>query len=348
MNMKFTPRTELAEFEWGDRTGQWRRPEIDSETLKRLTERSTWNGVWRVGLFVALLGSMAALTLWVGRYSLLLAVPFMYAYWTLYGFWVAIGHELQHKMVFARSAKRYSEVLYFIVQFFMWNSPRYARISHQLHHRYTMVRGKDPETDWPEIITTRWLRRYLGGLILKMLVVGSPVALWQDVMIQLRRVAGHKDRMMREFCSENDNRAIRIESAVYLSIHVAIVASAIVFRRWEPILFITIAWQIGFAIENLWHQTEHIGRAYNVNDQRLCTRSVRVGLFVHMLYWGLDDHVDHHLFPSVPSRNLPKLHQVLKSELAEPQSMIQCWKEMFAIAREKDSHPDHEYIPCAL
>ncbi len=29
----------------------------------------------------------------------------------------------------------------------LWNSPRYARSSHMLHHRCTMVRGMDPECD---------------------------------------------------------------------------------------------------------------------------------------------------------------------------------------------------------
>ena len=86
----------------------------------------------------------------------------------------------------------------------------------------------------------------------------------------------------------------------------------------------------------------------NVNDQRLCTRSVRVGPLVHLIYWGLDDHVDHHQFPAVPSRNLPKLHKILKKDLAEPKSMIACWREMFAIACEKDHHPESEYIPIAL
>jgi fatty acid desaturase len=208
-----------------------------------------------------------------------------------------------------------------------------------------MVRETDPETDWPEIITTPWLKGYLRGIILNILVIGAPRSLFDAVKIQVERAAGKKDRMMRDHCSEADCRRIRIESAAILLLHLAVVAGAIVFRSWWPILFVTLAWQIGSAFETLWHSTEHIGRLYNVNDQRLATRSVRVNPVIRLLYGGLDDHVDHHVYPWVPSRNLPKLHRVMREKLAEPRGMIGCWKEMFAIAREKDLRPQNEYVP---
>ena len=348
MQLDFIPRSELSAFEWDHESKHWQRPELDRDMLRELTTRSTWNGLWRIGVFVAMLAAAAVATVWASRYSPWLAILPLYAYYFLFGFWVAIGHELQHKIVFARPFDRGSEIIYFVVQFLMWNSPRYARVSHRLHHRYTMVQGIDPETDWPKVITTRWLRRYFWGRILAVLVVGSLWDLWQAVVLQIRRIAGHQDRMMRNHCSAADIKAIRIESAVFLALHVAIAATAIWWRRWEPVLFVTIAWQIGWAIEGMWHQTEHIGRCYDVNDQRLCTRSIRVGWLIRFLYWGLDDHVDHHMFPAVPSRNLPRLHALLKDDLAEPRNMIGNWKEMFAIAREKDEHPEHEFAAVPL
>lgn len=348
MQLTYRPRAELADHEWENESARWQRPPLDPAVIRNLSERSTANGLLRVGYFVLLLAGAAALTMWAARISIWLAIPFLYAYYFLYGFWVAIGHELQHKMVFGRSANAFSEVVYFIVQTLMWNSPRYARISHRLHHRYTMVQGVDPETDWPPVITSRWLRRYFWNRLATIAFIGAFKDLWISVRMQVSRIAGVKDRMMRDHCKESDIRAIRIESAAILLFHTAIVAAAIWFQRWELFFFITIAWQVGWAIEGMWHQTEHIGRAYNVTDFRLCTRSVKVGSFIHSIYWGLDDHVDHHMFPSVPSRNLPRLHQRLKDQLPEPHSMFHCWREMFTIAREKDQHPDNEYVPCPI
>lgn len=348
MELTFTPRAELSDYEWDSQLKQWKRPDIDREVLKRLSERSTLNGLWRVGLFVLFLAASATATLLVSHYSLLWAIPVLYVYFFFYGFWVAIAHELQHKVVFAKSFDWFSEILFFFVQVLMWNSPRYARVSHRLHHRYTMVRGIDFETAWPEVFTSAWLKKFFRGVILKILVVGAVADLIRAVRQQIQRALGQKDEMMRDHCSPADIVAIRIESAAILLIHVAVVAAAIGFRRWEPIALFTLAWHIGGPIESLWHLTEHIGRLYNVNDQRLCTRSVRVSPFVKLLYWGLDDHVDHHIFPVVPSRNLPELHRILRKDLAEPRSMVDCWAEMFAVSREKDRNPDHEYVPVAL
>ncbi|MCF7837450.1 MAG: fatty acid desaturase [Candidatus Marinimicrobia bacterium] len=345
MNGSFVPRAELAAVEWDPERKQWQRLAIEREALRALAERSTWSGLVRTGLFLCLLVGSAVLTMMAARISFWLAIAPAYLYFFFFGFCVAIGHELQHKTVFAPGFDVFSEVLFFCVQACMWNSPRYARISHRLHHRYTMVRGCDPETAWPEVITTRWLRGYLFRLVRQMLVVGAIAQLGRDVRTQVARAAGRQDPMMRAHCTAADIRVIRWESAAILAFHTAVVAAAIWFLRWEPIVFITLAWQIGSPFENLWHSTEHIGRLYNVNDQRYATRSVRVNRFFRLIYWGLDDHVDHHFYPIVPSCNLPKLHRLLQADLPEPKGMIACWREMFAIAREKDRQPHHEFVP---
>ncbi|MBT3294272.1 MAG: hypothetical protein HN919_01020 [Verrucomicrobia bacterium] len=348
MNLAFTPRSELGDYEWDNQNGRFRRPDIDRAIISELSERSTLNGLARIGLFVLFLAGSAVATMWAAGVSIWLAIPLLYVYYFFYGFWVAIGHELQHKIVLSRAFDWLSEIIYFVVQVIMWNSPRYARISHRLHHRYTMVRGIDPETDWPEVFTYRWMRKMLRDQILTVLLIRMPVALGRTVMVLIRRSLGQKDRMMRDHCSDRDTRAIRIESAAILLIHLVVVGLAIWLRRWEPLVFFTVAWQIGAPIEGLWHNTEHIGRMYNVDEQRFCTRSIRVGWLVRLIYWGLDDHVDHHMFPSVPSRNLPQLHALLKSGLAEPRSMLQCWREMLAIGRQKTRSPESEYVPVAL
>jgi fatty acid desaturase len=149
---------------------------------------------------------------------------------------------------------------------------------------------------------------------------------------------------MREHCTAQDIRAIRIESLAILLAHAAVAAAAVLFRAWELLAFLTLAWHIGSPMEILWHATKHIGRPYNVNDHRLNTRSVRVSRFIKLIFWGLDDHVDHHLFPVVPSRNLPKLHKLLEKQLPNPDDLFGCWAEMFEIARQKDRDPQREFV----
>lgn len=107
----------------------------------------------------------------------------------------------------------------------------------------------------------------------------------------------------------------------------------------------TLAWQIGRPFEQFWHATKHIARPYDVNDHRINTRSVRVNWLIKQIFWGLDDHVDHHLYPGVPSRNLPKLHSILENDLPDPENVFGCWAEMFEITREKDQDPGVEFVP---
>ena len=341
---RFVGREELSGSEWDNRRRDWKRPSLDREVLRKLSERSTANGLARIAWFVLLLSASAVAAVYVSRISPWLAIPVLYLYWFFYGFWVAIVHELQHGTVFARSEDWLNEVFLYFVQAIVWNSPTYARISHRLHHRYTMVRGVDPETDWPEVITSRWLRGFLANLILRILIVGAVIELYRSIKLQIERAVGRKDRMMRDHCTPEDIRAIRIESLAILLVHVAVAAAAIVFRRWELLVFVTLAWHVGSPMEILWHATKHIGRPYNVNDHRLNTRSVRVGWFIKSFFWGLDDHVDHHLYPIVPSRNLPKLHKLLEKDLPDPDNVFGCWAEMFEISKEKDRDPTREFL----
>ena len=84
---------------------------------------------------------------------------------------------------------------------------------------------------------------------------------------------------------------------------------------------------------------------YNSTDQRLCTRGVKVSPITKFFYGGLDEHVEHHLFPGVPSRNLTKLRQALDISIPERKNVIACWKEIYAIAKYRETHPDEVFVP---
>jgi len=84
---------------------------------------------------------------------------------------------------------------------------------------------------------------------------------------------------------------------------------------------------------------------YNSSDQRLCTRGVRVSFLTKFFYGGLDEHVEHHLFPGIPSRNLTKLRKTLDLSIPERKNVIDCWKEIYAIAKHKEAHPDTVFVP---
>ena len=60
--------------------------------------------------------------------------------------------------------------------------------------------------------------------------------------------------------------------------------------------------------------TQHLGLAEDVLDHRLNSRTVYMNPFFRFLYWNMNYHVEHHMFPMVPYHALPKLHEAIKAD----------------------------------
>jgi fatty acid desaturase len=207
-----------------------------------------------------------------------------------------------------------------------------------------MVSGVDPETDFPEGITRRWVWKVLLGLLVTVLTLGIP-SFFKMLRDLFQRSRGRLNPKIQAHCNAKDLKFIRRESAVILSINVVALAGLVWWRRWDLILLLILGPLVGLAIAAFWHLTEHIGMMFNSNDQRLSTRGVKVSRFVKFLYGGLDEHVEHHLFPAVPSRNLTRLREALDYSIPERQNVIECWREILAIARHKEEQPGDEFVP---
>lgn len=344
MELTFVPRTELEDREWDDEARLWDRPKIDRETLQGLNQRSTSEGMVRLIVHAALIVASAWLTVLAWRYSIPLAVvPFLF-YAFLVGFLNGIEHEMRHAIVFSRRLDGFSDTVYFLIHLLWKVGSRNQRVSHRIHHRYTMVRGVDPETAFPELITSRWVWKVLLGLIATVLALGIP-SFFKSLWDLFQRSRGRLDSKIKAHCDAGDLKFIRWESAVILVINVAAFAGLVWWQRWDLLLLLMLGPQVGQTIASFWWLTEHIGMMYNSNDQRLCTRGVKVTRFVKFLYGGLDEHVEHHLFPAVPSRNLTRLREALDYTIPDRQNVVRCWQEMLAIARHKEKQPGDEFVP---
>jgi fatty acid desaturase len=347
MELTFVPRAELADFEWSNEKQEWSRPRMDAATLKELNERSSAEGFLRVLAHTALLVGSALLTIYSFRVHVLLAIPPFLFYSFLVGFLNGIEHEMRHKIVFSRSLTWFSDAVYFLIHVLFRQGTRYQTISHRTHHRYTMIRGVDPETPFPDQLTTAWVKKTLRGLFLEILTLGIP-SFFKALFTLAGRVTGRIEPLIRNQCSEKDIRAIRLESLVIIVINLAILAVTIWLQRWDLLALLILGPQVGGAIVAFWWMTEHIGMMYNTNDQRLATRGVKVGPFVKFLYGGLDEHVEHHLFPAVPSRNLGRLRAALNWPIPERVGVVACWREILAIAARQEESPDAVLLPCSL
>jgi len=77
------------------------------------------------------------------------------------------------------------------------------------------------------------------------------------------------------------------------------------------------------------HNTlQHAGLAENVLDHRLNCRTVYMNPISRFIYWNMNYHLEHHIFPLVPYHALPKLHKLIKDDCPPVYpSIYAAWKE---------------------
>ncbi|MDA8746874.1 fatty acid desaturase, partial [Litoreibacter sp.] len=102
-----------------------------------------------------------------------------------------------------------------------------------------------------------------------------------------------------------------------------------------------------------WHHVltgvlQHAGLAENVLDHRLNARSVYMNPVSRFIYWNMNYHVEHHMFPMVPYYNLPKLHALIKDDLpAASPSILHAYRELIPVLR-RQLHDESHYLKRSL
>ena len=86
-----------------------------------------------------------------------------------------------------------------------------------------------------------------------------------------------------------------------------------------------------------WHMVmvgllQHGGLADNVLDHRLNSRTVYMNPISRFIYWNMNYHVEHHMYPMVPYHALPRLHELIKHDLpAANPTIVDAYREMIGI-----------------
>ena len=94
-------------------------------------------------------------------------------------------------------------------------------------------------------------------------------------------------------------------------------------------MFVGLPGFYGAWLMPIYGHTQHAGLAENVLDHRLNCRTVYMNSVNRFLYWDMNYHVEHHLFPLVPYRNLGRLHQLVKADMPKPYNgLLEAWREV--------------------
>lgn len=288
---------------------EWYHTPIERKRMKELMARSDGPAIrdtviWLGGLVV--LGAVGALT-WFSWVSIVCLL----AYGVLYG---SAGdsrwHEAGHGTAF--KTRWMNEVVYQIACFTMMRNPTVWRWSHARHHTDTIVVGRDPE-----ILAQRPPR--LGLLVLNLIgLVDVRLAL----VAMARYLVGRLTADERDFIPDSEVPKVRRVAWIWLGIYLVVTALTIATGSIIPFLLIGLPRLYG-----CWHMVicgfiQHLGLAEDVTDHRLNTRTCYMNPVSRFVYWNMNYHVEHHMFPLVPYHRLAELHDEIKGDCPPPSTGI--------------------------
>jgi fatty acid desaturase len=283
--------------------GHWFRSDVPRKRMKELMRRSDGPAIrdtliW-LGSMIVLAGT--GIALWGGWWAL----PFFLAYGVLYGSasdsrW----HECGHGTAFRTHWM--DEAVYQIASFMVMRDPTTSRWSHSRHHTDTLVVGRDPEI---QAMRPARLAKLLANFVG---LVDVPVAL----RLMALHAVGRLDVEEADYVPETERPKVYRTARIWLTIYAVVIASAIVLGSWLPVVLVGGPRVYGAYMLYVYGLTQHAGLGENVLDHRLNTRSVRLGVINRFLYWNMNYHVEHHMFPMVPYHRLPELHEEINHDLA--------------------------------
>ena len=111
---------------------------------------------------------------------------------------------------------------------------------------------------------------------------------------------------------------------------------------WLPVLYLLLPHYYGKGLHKFVAFTQHAGLARNVKDHRLSARDMKLNPILSFLYWKMEYHCVHHMFPTVPAYNLEKLHYHLKDQLPEIKNgLFETYKEIIPALKKQRDEPNY-------
>ena len=285
--------------------GDWFRSPVPRKRMKELMNRSDHLAIrdtviWLGGMVIC---GVLGIMLW-GTW---LAVPFLLAYGLLYGTAaMARWHECAHGTPFR--TRWMNNVVYELGSFMMMVDPTVYRWSHTRHHTDTLILGLDPEI---AVMRPARLARLLADFFG---LASVPLALRGMAL----HAAGRLTAEERMLIPEPEQSKVFRRARIWLTVYVAAVISSLLTASVLPLLLIGGPRLYGAYLAQLYDLTQHSGMGENVLDHRLNTRTIYMNRINRFLYWNMNYHVEHHMFPMVPYHRLPELHQEIRQDLAPP------------------------------
>ena len=311
---------------------EWYHSDVPRKEMKALMQRSDGPAIRDtvILLTVMLVSGAAGVLLWPSLW----AIPAFAVYGVLYGSamdsrWHECGHGTAFRTPWMNTA------LYHLASFCMVRNPVTWRWSHARHHTDTVIVGRDPEIAImrpPEF--ARLIANFFGIL-----------DAWQGWRQMLVNAAGQIGAEEASFIPTSEQPKVIRVARVWVAIYASTLGVALWMGSILPLMLIGLPRLYG-----AWHHVmtgllQHGGLADNVTDHRLNSRTVLMNPISRFIYWNMNYHVEHHMFPMVPYHQLPALHARIRDDLPPPcPSIAAGFAEMWPALRRQLANEDHFVI----
>jgi fatty acid desaturase len=317
--------------EIGLASAEWYHTQVPRVAMKDLMKRTDGLAIRDTILWFVLLigGAWGAIHFW-GTWA---SVPFLFVYSVIYGSssdsrWHECGHGTAFRTAWM------NDVIYQIASFMVMRNPVTWRWSHARHHTDTYIVGRDAEIIWMRPPKT----------LMNFLAFFDVIGAIRSLQTLARNAMGNLSPDERNFIPESEVGNAVFAARVHMAIYAATIAVALATSSWLPLLLIGLP-----RIYGSWHMVmcghlQHAGLAENVLDYRLNSRTVYMNPISRYIYWNMNYHIEHHMFPMVPYHALPRLHALIKDDLPPPNtSILDGYREVFASLRRQKANPDYYY-----
>jgi fatty acid desaturase len=300
-----------AAVQLGLASGTWYKCPISRKDMKELMRRKDGpalrdTAIWFLSLAIS--GGLAW-SFW-GSWA---CVPFFIVYGVLYGSasdsrW----HECSHGTAF--KTPWMNDAVYHIACFMILREPTIWRWSHTRHHTDTIIVGRDPEIAVPRPPD-------ILGLALNLFALKTGTTAIGKLFLH---AAGRLTAEEMTFVPEMERGKVYLVARIYLLVFALVIAACLATGSILPAMFVGLPTFYGSFLGLFFGLTQHAGLAEDVLDHRLNSRTVYMNPIFRFLYWNMNYHVEHHMFPMVPYHALPRLHAMIKADC--PPVYRSCWE----------------------
>jgi fatty acid desaturase len=227
-----------------------------------------------------------------------------------------------------------NDAVYQIASFMVMRNPVTWRWSHARHHTDTYIVGRDAEIVWMRPPKT----------LMAVLALFDVIGVFRSLQTLARNAAGTLSPDEKDFVPQSEWPRVVRAARAHMAVYAATIIAAVAMQSWLPLMLIGLP-----RIYGSWHMVicghlQHAGLADNVLDHRLNSRTVLMNPISRWIYWNMNYHVEHHMFPMVPYHALPRLHALIKDDLPPANtSILDGYREVFASLRQQKIDPEYAY-----